>query len=156
MNRLGVDPGLGGAIALLDSNLSLIEIMDMPTMLKTKKRKQVNSAELAKIVCRWLTKYQPFIAYIEDVHAMPKQGTASVFSFGDSFGVLRGCFGALQIPVVFVTPQSWKKRAGLIGKPKDYARTVAQQLYPNASLARKKDCGRAEAILIARFSLGIK
>jgi crossover junction endodeoxyribonuclease RuvC len=153
MNRIGADPGLGGAIALLDDSLKLIDVWDMPTMLKTKSRRQVNDVELAKIIRRWLTEFQPFTAYIEDVHAMPKQGTASVFSFGDSFGVLRACFGALQIPVVLVTPQAWKRRAGLIGKDKDYARTIAQRLYPAADLARKKDIGRAEAILIARFGL---
>ncbi len=151
MNRIGADPGLGGALALLDFGLSLIEVVDMPVMLKTKSRKQVNDVELGKIVRHWLDKYQPLTAYIEDVHAMPKQGTASVFSFGDSFGVLRACFGVLPIPVVLVPPQAWKKKAGLIGKPKDMSRTRAQQLYPGAELSLKKHIGRADAILIAVY-----
>jgi crossover junction endodeoxyribonuclease RuvC len=76
-----------------------------------------------------------------------------MFSFGCSFGVILGVLAALSIPLVLVRPQAWKKRAGLPGKRenKDAARTLAQQLYPLAELGRKKDIGRADAILIARF-----
>jgi len=60
---------------------------------------------------------------------------------------------ALQIPVRYKTPQSWKKKAGIIGRDKDAARTLAIHTHPEISdmLSRKKDCGRADAILIAEF-----
>ena len=82
---------------------------------------------------------------------MPGQGVASMFNFGMGYGIIQGVVSALGIPYELVTPQSWKKRAGLIGKDKDNARTMAQQLYPDAPLGRKKDIGRADALLIARF-----
>lgn len=149
--RIGIDPGISGALALLDDNLALIEVMDMPIMAMGKHKNQVNSAELGKLLAKWQSQNGTAIVYLEAVHSMPGQGVSACFNFGDSFGCIRGVCGALQIPIVLVTPQSWKKHAGLLGKDKDYARTKAQQLYPGAELGLKKHIGRADAILIARF-----
>ena len=159
--RIGIDPGVSGALAILYGE-NQVEIADMPVMLSSKNRSQVNAAELAKILHRWEYRSSPasppalpmserLVAYVERVGAMPHQGVVSMFGFGVSFGIVLGVLGALQIPVVLVTPAKWKRRAGLIGKPKDYARTLAQQLYPGIELGRKKDIGRADALLIARF-----
>lgn len=148
---IGIDPGLTGAIAWLnEDDLSFINVVDMPTMALTGARRQVNAAELAKIINETLDK-EVGIIYLERVSAMPKQGVSSVFSFGMSYGIVLGVVAALGLPMALATPQSWKKRAGLIGKEKDAARTLAQQLYPAAPLGRKMDCGRADALLIARF-----
>jgi hypothetical protein len=38
-----------------------------------------------------------------------------------------------------------------LGKDKEQARLRAQQLFPAADLRRKKDHGRAEAILLGRY-----
>ncbi len=150
--RIGVDPGLSGALVLIDHEKKFIEVFDVPTMASTKKRNKVNCPEVAKIVERWRRKYEGSLtAYIEDVHAMPKQGTSSMFSFGRSFGNLEMALAYAMIPTVYVPATSWKKRAGLRGKEKDTARALAQQLFPTADLARKKDIGRAEALLIAYF-----
>jgi len=144
----GIDPGVTGAIAFLNDDLSLIEVLDMPTMLLTGKKQQVNAAALANILRDW---GNGATAYLERVSAMPGQGVASMFNFGMGFGIIKGVLGALQIPMVLVSPVTWKKRAGLQGKEKDASRTLAQQLYPAAPLGRKKDIGRADAILIARY-----
>lgn len=151
--KIGIDPGVSGALALLKDDNTLIEVADMPVMQLGKTKRQINAAELAKILGRFCN-IEPYIAslvYLEQVAAFPGQGVTAMFNFGMSYGAIQGVLGALQIPVVLVTPQAWKKRAGLIGKPKDMARTRAQQLYPRADLARKKDIGRADAILIAIY-----
>jgi len=147
MKRIGCDPGISGALALLDDNLALLDVLDMPTMALSKTKRQVNAAELAKILSKW----KGATAYVEKVSAYPGQGVTAMFNFGMSYGTLLGVLAALQIPVVLVSPQSWKKKAGILGKEKDISRTKAQQLYPEADLARKKDCDRADSILIARF-----
>ena len=84
---------------------------------------------------------------------MPGQGVSSMFRFGESVGVVLGVLGALQMPVRWVTPQRWKKAAGIVGKDKDAARSLAIQLHPEIAgmLTRKKDHNRGESILIARF-----
>lgn len=146
--RIGIDPGLSGAIAVLNDDLFLVAVYDMPVMALSKGKNQVNAAALARII-----KGVPrqAIAYLEQVSAMPGQGVSGMFSFGTSYGIVQGVLAALDIPVILVRPQAWKGRAGLKGKDKDMARTVAQRLYPGAELSRKKDIGRADAILIARF-----
>jgi len=145
--RIGIDPGVGGAIAFLTDALEFIVVHEMPTMAHTGKRRQVNPAELANLLSR--TPIQ--MAYVERVGSMPHQGVASSFNFGMSYGVIQGVLAALGIPMVLITPVTWKKKAGLIGKEKDAARTLAQQLYPQAPLGKKKDIGKADALLIARY-----
>lgn len=147
MITIGIDPGNTGAIAVIDDTNSVVELHDMPLMANGKKQ-QVNPAALTEMLAPWRG-YA--VVRVERVSAMPGQGVSSMFNFGMGFGVIQGVVAALGIPIELVTPQSWKKKANLIGKDKDNARTLAQQLYPGASLARKKDIGRADAILIARF-----
>jgi crossover junction endodeoxyribonuclease RuvC len=146
--KIGIDPGLSGAIAFLDDNLELIKVVDMPIMMIRKGKNQVNAAALAGLL-----KGLPVsaVAYLEQVSAMPGQGVSGMFSFGTSYGIVQGVLAALGIPVVLVRPQAWKARAGLKGSEKDMARTLAIRLYPAAELSRKKDIGRADAILIARY-----
>lgn len=148
--RLGIDPGLSGAVAALsEDDMRLISIMDMPTM-SNGKRKQVNPYELNRMMPRPGEGLR-ITAYLEQVSSMPRQGVASMFSFGVSYGIIQGVLASLGIPVTLVTPVKWKRRAGLIGKDKELSRTLAQRLYPRAELGKKKDVGKAEAILIARF-----
>ena len=145
--RIGVDIGLLGAIAVLEDDLSPVSIFDMPIM-PMGKHHQVNATEVSKI----LDKYsRTTTIYIEFESAMPGQGVVSMFNFGMSYGTLIGVSAALKFPIVFVRPNAWKKLAGLIGKSKDEARTLAQLYYPGLDLSLKKHVGRADALLIARF-----
>lgn len=146
---IGIDPGNTGAIAALNDAYTLIDVVDMPLMANGKKQ-QVNASKLAGIIFDFAG-YLEATVYLERVHAMPGQGVTSMFNFGMGYGVLQGVIATIGLPVMMVTPHSWKKKAGLLGKDKDNARTLAQQLYPGAPLGRKKDIGRADAILIARF-----
>ena len=79
---------------------------------------------------------------------MPGQGTRSMFTVGVGFGAWLGLLAALQIPYTRVRPGVWKKAEGL-GPDKEQARLRAQQLFPGADLQRKRDHGRAEALLLA-------
>lgn len=84
---------------------------------------------------------------------MPGQGVTSMFTFGHAAGVVEGVVVGQMIPVTKVTPQAWKKRAGLVGKDKDAARSRAIQLWPRWDSLGKKGEGQAlaDAALIARF-----
>ena len=77
-------------------------------------------------------------------------GCASSFSFGESFGIVRGIFAAMHIPVQLVTPAKWKRDIG-INASKDGARLKATQIWPEdaGEFKRVKDDGRAESALIA-------
>jgi crossover junction endodeoxyribonuclease RuvC len=156
---IGIDPGNTGAVAIVsDDGIRLFCVFDMPLMANGKKQ-QVNPYELKKMIERAAVESLPkagphgceFSFIVEKVGAMPGQGVASMFNFGLGFGIIQGVIAGMDYPCSLVTPQKWKKAAGLIGKDKDNARTLAQRLYPDAPLGRKKDIGRADAILIARF-----
>ena len=146
---IGIDPGNTGAVAFLHDGD--VDVFDLPLMANGKKQ-QLNPHELARILAACVGRGSA-LAVIERVSAMPGNGAASMFNFGMGFGVIQGVLAAMQIPYKLVTPQKWKKAAGLIGKEKDNARTLAQQLYPSAPLGRKKDIGRADAILIAKYGI---
>jgi crossover junction endodeoxyribonuclease RuvC len=155
MYYLGIDPGLTGAIALLNER-ELVEVIDLPTMPVGKGegrvKNQINAAAFAESVRGLLSKFdtrlEPVTVFIEKAFVMPDQGIAGAFSFGDTVGCIRGVVVTLGLPIEWVTPQSWKKFFKL-PKEKDVARSVAINLYPKAPLNLKKHHNRAESILIA-------
>jgi len=165
--KIGIDPGVTGAIAALTENITVVH--DMPVF-QVGKKQQINPYELHKVLWgivstvglqpvnyfRGIKEPPGATIYLEQVAAMPGQGVSSMFNFGVSFGIIQGVIASLGVPAVLVTPASWKRRAKLTGKPKDEARTLAQRLYPGIDLSRKKDVGRADAILIARFGSEVK
>lgn len=148
---LGIDPGASGAMAWMEEDGSLIAIEDMPSIqVKVGKgmRTRVSAAMLANLVRFRI----PTMAYVEKVGAMPGQGTASMFAFGYSAGLVEGVLAGLGIPVTHVAPQSWKA-SSRIPAAKGAARMRAGQLFPGhaGAFARVKDDGRAEAALIALY-----
>jgi crossover junction endodeoxyribonuclease RuvC len=148
---LGCDPGQSGAIAAIRDG-KVVALHDMPTMARLHgKGQQVDPYALSSIMLGISPPRR--VLYLEAVSAMPGQGVSSTFRFGESLGVVLGVAGALQIPVVWITPAVWKKRAGLTGKDKDASRTLCIQRHPEIAdmLERKKDNGRADAICIAEF-----
>jgi crossover junction endodeoxyribonuclease RuvC len=149
----GIDPGISGAISVLE-NKKVIEIFDMPTMIDGKKnKKQVNGAQVTNIIKERLDDEKEIAVVVEHVNAMPGQGVTSMFNFGQSFGVIKGICSALSLPIHFVRPTKWKKHFNLIKTNKDASRTKVIQVYPEISskLSRKKDANKADAILIARY-----
>lgn len=149
---IGIDPGCSGAVAVLDCDGQYINHLLMPVM-KVGSGNRVNGAALAAFL-RDHIKLGAH-AYLERVGAMPGQGVTSMFTFGHAAGVAEGILQGLSIPYTLVTPQSWKKTAGLIGKDKDAARTRAIQLYPDLRVLDLKGKGQAvaDALLIARASI---
>jgi crossover junction endodeoxyribonuclease RuvC len=151
----GIDPGVSGAISVLE-NKKVIEVFDMPTMIDGKKnKKQVNGAQVTNIIKERLDseKEKEIAVVVEHVNAMPGQGVTSMFNFGQSFGVIKGICAALSLPIYFVRPTKWKKHFNLINTNKDASRTKVIEVYPKISskLHRKKDSNKADAILIARY-----
>jgi len=143
MLKIGIDPGLSGSIVFMRDGV-ILECHRMPTM-KLGSANRVNAVALANIIKAHFISYEDMRAYVELVSSMPGQGVASMFSFGHSAGVVQGVLGAFEIPVVMVTPQAWKKRAGLVGQNKDASRTKAIQLWPSWRELDKKGAGQAYA-----------
>jgi len=114
MKIFGIDPGISGAISVLE-NKKVIEVFDMPTMIDGKKnKKQVNGAQVANIIKERLDDKKEIAVVVEHVNAMPGQGVTSMFNFGQSFGVIKGVCSALSLPIYFVRPTKWNKHFNLI------------------------------------------
>ena len=153
MKIIGIDPGLSGAIAVLDNN-KVLNIFDIPVMSEGKKNKrQLNSALLVNLLRENIDKEEEVAVVVEQVNAMPGQGVTSMFNFGQTFGAIKGICAALEFPIYFVRPSKWKKHFELINSSKDSSRTKAIEMYPKLSnqLAKKKDVNKSDAILIARY-----
>jgi len=156
MNILGIDPGITGSLTLLDElTLDLVDHLHMPTI-KVGSKNRVNAAAIS----HWLSLHEEAgitHTFLEKVNAMPsggvKMGAASAFSFGHSAGIIEGLIMGSHIPLTLVTPQEWKKHAGLIGTDKDVARSRCVQLYPHVNDLNLKGKGQAlaDSILIARY-----
>ncbi len=153
MKIVGIDPGLSGAIAILEDK-KVLSIFDMPVMAEGKKNKrQLNSAQLVNIIKENTFKNEDIVVVVEQVNAMPGQGVTSMFNFGQTFGAIKGVCAALNLPIFFVRPSKWKKHFELINSSKDASRTKVIEMYPSLSnqLTKKKDVNKSDAILIARY-----
>ena len=152
---IGIDPGISGSICFFEDG-KILEVIEMPTMNDGKKnKKQVNGAQIYNEVLKRINHNlrQNIRVVIEQVSAMPGQGVTSMFNFGQSFGILKGIFSAMQLPMFFVRPAKWKKYFGLINSEKDASRTRVIEMFPyfSPNLSKKKDSNKADAILIATF-----
>ncbi len=140
---LAFDPGLTGALAFLFPAQDAITSEDMPVA--------GGDIDAATVAAR-IEQMRPDFAIGEHVASRPGQGVASVFKFGCGFGMVRGVIAASGVPLHLVSPTKWKRHFGL-DADKEKARALALRLWPTRAdlFGRKKDHGRAEAALLARY-----
>ena len=147
---IGIDPGCSGALVVMTDGGNYVAHLNMPTV-KVGTKSRVNGAAVAAFLRETIGEFTAH-AYLEAVGAMPGQGVSSMFTFGHAAGIVEGLLQGMGIPYTLVTPQAWKRRAGLVGTDKDAARSRAIQLYPDLRVLDLKGKGQAvaDAILIAR------
>jgi crossover junction endodeoxyribonuclease RuvC len=157
MIYVGIDPGLKGGVAAIDSSGDVVLIERMPTMPGMAKGKaMVDGVALADLLNGCKMSPSLFVGAVELVGAMPKQGVTSSFSFGTGYGIVLGVLSALGVGYVTVPPAKWKKHHGLLKKDKNASIGLATRLWPRARIGKGAD-GIAEALLIAdwlRFNRG--
>jgi crossover junction endodeoxyribonuclease RuvC len=142
---IAIDPGaISGAYAAFFASGD-ITVGDLPVV-----DGQVDGAYFAHMV----REMNPRAAIVERVHSMPGQGVASMFKFGQAVGIIYGVLMANAVPIHQVPPGTWKRHFRLTGTDKDAARALAIRLYPSVQgLHRKRDQGRADALLMGRWFL---
>jgi crossover junction endodeoxyribonuclease RuvC len=145
---LGLDPGAHGAIATLNEDGELLEVVDMPSTKEANGRTVTNPVLLASILARSHAR----VCFCEFTSARPSDAKTSAFSFGRARGIIEGAAGALNLRVVFIAPATWKRASDVPPgvENKDIARTRAISRWPTFadSFARKCDVDRAESALI--------
>ena len=147
---IGIDPGLTGAIAILNTDGVIESLRDLP-IVRDRSLAWVDGSELQSIISAAL-RGRTAVAMVERVSSRPGQGIASSFLFGCGFGSILGVLQTRQIPLEFVTSPVWKKSYGL-SKDKDASLHKARLLFPRAELNLAKHDGRAEALLIAHYAM---
>jgi hypothetical protein len=168
---LGIDPGLGGAVAVLTED-GRVEVFDTPVAefcrnRRTKREYLIRSMgrilephagvhlfrEGQILLTDTLLGVRPLvICALEYVAARPGQGVTSVGSLLRGRGLWEGILGVLQIPHRLVTAQSWKRRYGLLRTEKDASRVAAERRFPGVDLSKKKHDGRADALWLALYA----
>ena len=161
MKVIGIDPGLTGALALID-HTGLAAAHDMPTIENGSQgriRRWVDAAALNTLLRHWCSgaDVNEILIVLERPTAMPDQDVSTLGSCFDTFGAIRGVIGARGYRLEIITSQKWKRFFGLIGdkntksKIKHASMDMALRFYPLAPLEKAKHHNRAEAILIARW-----
>jgi crossover junction endodeoxyribonuclease RuvC len=124
-------------------------LIDAPTMGSGKQR-EFDGATFAA----WLREHRPMKAFIEHTAAPPGQGMSSMFRYGGMSWGLKAALAAFGVPCLEVTAAKWKPAAGIApGSDKECSRQMALRRWPDQAkyLGRKRDHGRAEAMLIAAY-----
>jgi hypothetical protein len=144
MIYIGIDPGLGGAIAVLGEH-GRVAVYDTPIATvkrKSKQKRKYAAAEMARILFEVTLQGTEIYAAIELVHAMAGQGVVSSFNFGHGLGLWEGMLAANKIPYELVMPQRWK---GLLmhGMGKEKRRLAAARaavVFPSS----RSNCRRVQ------------
>ena len=145
----GIDPGVNGAIAVLDS-----ENPDSVALLNLKKT-TINN------IHNWLhsqLRFRGSEIWVEDIHSMYGMSAKSNFSFGKNLGMVTAVAELFNhdLPNT-VTPKIWQKYIGVTVKGKALKKQVAkiaQHIFPQAELHGKRGGlldGRSDALMIAYY-----
>jgi crossover junction endodeoxyribonuclease RuvC len=145
---IGIDPGLHGAVAILDQSGETALVADLP-IIRDLSLAWVDGSAFQSLILGALEGLTAR-ATVERVSSMPGQGIASSFQFGVGFGSVLSVLQALHISLSFVTPAVWKRSHGL-SKDKHASLHKARLMFPAAELHLAKHDGRAEALLIAEY-----
>lgn len=148
MNYLGIDPGVNGGIAILqDQDVIYLSLTDKTYLDMFNWLKQSSTRGNC---------------LIEKVHAMPKQGVKSMFTFGQIYGAMQMLVVSQKISYQLVTPREWQKELGITKRGKNESkyqfktrlRGTAQNLFPGLDLWDEKlgiQNSVCDALLIAEY-----
>jgi len=115
---LGVDPGKGGGMALLDAAGEFVLAKKMPESV-------VELLGFFQRVAPGAT------ALLEFVHASPQMGVRSAFTFGHGVGRLEAAIVAAGIPYSEIAPAKWQKIMGCrTGGDKNVTKEYAAKRWP--------------------------
>ena len=145
---IGIDPGKNGGVAILN------EVPDHETTISFKCPE--TPVEMAYSLISTIPEdvsYNDVLVVVEHVHAMPKNGVVSMFSFGQNLGRWEGILGAFELNVTYVGPRVWMQhydcKPGMDKKDRNrYLRGIAEDLFPNINMT----FNISDALLIANYN----
>lgn len=148
----GIDPGLTGALGVLDFENYKLHMWDTPTYsVKVGDKVRKRCDELAYRDA--LAMFPLDLVLIEKVASTPNDGHVGAFTFGKVTGIAIGLIIGLGLELDEETPAKWK-HAMQVPADKEQSRHRASALFPQCSALwnRAMDHGRAEAATIALYA----
>lgn len=175
---IGIDPGKSGAIAIKSNDRC--SVFDIPTLTvisgkgkQLKKSVDYDIQTLHSMIVAYTCaakRIEPVYAVVERAEAVTYGATSARgsyhnsaqtnFSKGRGYGIIEAVLQINGIPIIAAPyARVWKKGLGLTDSSKAYvdkkeaSRLMALDLYPELAdrLSRKKDNGRAEALLLIEW-----
>lgn len=138
MRFIGIDPGKGGAIAVLNEGAVIVEVLKMPD----------NTLELFEFLKRQASSGRSLRAALEFVRSSPAMGVVSAFTFGRGLGAIEMGLTAAAMPYYEVHPRRWQKALGCLSRgDKNVTKARAVELWP----AHKVTHAIADALLLAEW-----
>lgn len=145
---LGIDPGSHGGFSIVDLTGTMRHAYSFKNYTEYELVEFVKSLKETNDIMGWQTR-----AYIEQVHAMPRDGKVQAFSFGRNYGFWLGILTTLKIGYVEIPPANWQaalkmRVRGLEYRDKKRAiKIAAQKLYPELNLT----LDTCDGVLIAEY-----
>lgn len=146
---LGVDPGLGGGLALLAPDGGIRGLWDMPTFATGKgaQRQYDLRACWGLVASIGGTGALELIA-VERLQVTPKITKHTALGLGRAAMLWEAFAVALEVPLERIAPKRWQAAVGA-EKGERAAIARARELFPAAEITLAKHSGRAAALLIA-------
>lgn len=160
MIRVGVDPGITGAVVMINDKTGDMRVWDMPVRQKIKsgqKKNEIDGYALATIftLCQDIARTEQLnmVTNVELVGARPGEGSVAGFSFGMGTGKIHGVLEGAGLRYSLVTPQVWKKAWGIApGAGKKTTLEIARKAKPwSVDFKLEKHIGRSDAYCIALY-----
>lgn len=151
---VGIDPGLTGAFAAVDS-AGTYTVEDMPTVPLPGNglvRRRIDGLSLARALRHMVPAGHACMVVMEDVQAIGGSAVQTMGSMMRSVGTAEAAVEILRMDLKRANPKVWKKAYGL-DADKAKSLKVAREMFPDIRhmLARAKDHNRAEALLLAHY-----
>lgn len=134
---LGIDPGVTGGYAIIDSEGEPVLYAQFTDW---------------KAAGKVLLEFTGVIA-LERVHSMPRDGGKSAFTFGSNYGGWLALLEYLEKPFISVPPQTWQKAvlgSFPAGESKPRAFQYVSRRFPKLGIGKSKT-GAIDALCIATY-----
>lgn len=107
MIYVGIDPGQKGGITCIDHFGLIVDMFVMP--------------EDITILSGFLRLHKQHISIVglEKSQSYPKQGIASTFNYGVSYGIIQGILIAHEVDFTLIPPRTWQKHMIIPSRLKD-------------------------------------
>jgi hypothetical protein len=155
---VGIDPGLTGALAVINDHHKPLAICDLPTMPipeagpKATIKREIDVRALYALLCEVIPEDDSCIAVMEHASSIGAEtGEMAKLSLAATKASIMAVLRLKGLDVRRVAPVTWKRHFRL-SKEKNAALDLARSMFMfPPELKRALDHNRAEALLIASF-----